>query len=72
MESLIWILLTLVVLLLTLLLLGLFVSRPKLTELTRLLRALAEVLRSLRPRHEAKSQSLPSGNAERFAPERHQ
>ena len=70
MESLIWVLLTLVVFLLVLLLLGLFVSRPKLTELTRLLRALAEVLRSLRPRHEAKSRSLRSKNAERLAPGR--
>ena len=55
MESLIWILLTLVLLLVALLLLGLFVSHPKLTELTRILRALAEVLRSLRHRDEPKS-----------------
>tara|TARA_R110002072_G_scaffold284587_1_gene449042 strand:+ start:82167 stop:82334 length:168 start_codon:yes stop_codon:yes gene_type:complete len=55
MESLLWILLTLVVLLIALLLLGLFVPRQKLVELTQILRALAEVLRSLRHRDEAKS-----------------
>lgn len=55
MEDLIWILLTLIVLLIVLLLLGLFVSHPKLTELTRILRALAEVLRSLGRRNESKS-----------------